>query len=178
MPFGIGFFASGADSDYRLIQTQLVSSTSSSVIFSNIPQGFTHLQLRWTGRDASTSGDGYIRFNSDGGNNYSAHRIIAGTSNVSASAVVPASVVYFATMANSNDATSAFCSGVTDFLDFASTSKNKTIRALTGVVSSNKFVALWSGAWYNTNAITSMEVFSGGTGWVAGSRFSLYGIRG
>jgi hypothetical protein len=181
MSFGLGFWAAAGGPgqfDYEQIATTLVSSTTGSVTFSSIPQNYKHLQLRWAGRDASTSGDGYIRFNSDGGNNYSAHRIIAGTGGVSSSAVVPASVVYVASMANTNDATSAFSAGVTDFLDYSITTKNKTVRALTGVQSSNKFIALWSGAWYNTTAISSMEFFSGGTGWIAGTRISLYGIRG
>jgi hypothetical protein len=184
MSFGLGFWAAagagGAASGeaYEQIATTLVSSTTGSVTFSLIPQTYKHLQLRWAGRDASTSGDGYIRFNSDGGNNYSAHRIIGGTGSVTSSSVVPASVVYVASMANTNDATSAFSAGVTDFLDYSSTTKNKTIRAFTGVQSTNKFIALWSGAWYNTNAISSMEFFSGGTGWISGTRISLYGIRG
>jgi hypothetical protein len=168
-------------SSYELISTTVLDSTTPSVTFSSLEasaSNYKHLQLRWAGRDASNSGDGYIRFNSDGGNNYSAHRVVGGTSNVVSTNVVPASVVYVTSMANTNDPTNAFSSGVVDFLDFSSTTKNKTARAFTGVSATNKFVALWSGAWYNTNAITSMEFFSGGTGWIAGSRFSLYGIRG
>jgi hypothetical protein len=178
IPLGILAASGSGAGAMELIGTTLVGSTTGSVTFSSIPQTYKHLQLRWAGRDASNSGDSYIRFNADSGNNYSAHRIAGGTGSVSSSVVVPASTIYVGVMANSSDASNVFAAGVTDILDYSSTSKNKTARAFTGTYGANIFVMLRSGAWYNTTAISSLEFISGGSGWVSGSRISLYGIKG
>jgi hypothetical protein len=76
--------------------------------------------------------------------------------------------------------TGIFGATVIDFLDYAVTSKNKTTRALTGLYE-NSFqrIELKSGLWISTAAITSMTLAESTTlGFVSGSRFSLYGIRG
>ena len=82
-----------------------------------------------------------------------------------------------ALMANSAATASAFGGGVVDILDPYSTTKNKTIRGLGGLAATN--IALRSGSWASTDSVTSITClpFSGGN-WVAGSRFSLYGIKG
>lgn len=179
IPFGVFSAGAGASetNSFELISTTLVGSTTSSVTFSSIASTYKHLQLRWVGRDASTSGDSYIRFNGDSGNNYSAHRLAGGTSSVTSSAVIPASTIYVGAMANTNDEANAFSAGIIDILDYANTSKNKTARAFTGVAATNIFVMLRSGAWYNISAISSIEFISGGTGWVSGTRLSLYGVK-
>lgn len=163
-----------------LIQEVLLTSTTSSVTFNTSALSeYKHLQLRWVGRDGSNSGDSYIRFNNDSGNNYATHRLVGGGGSVSSSSVVPASTIYVGFMANNNnDSSGIFAAGITDILDFASTTKNKTVRALTGTYGSNVLVGLRSGVWLNTAAITSIEFISGGSGWVSGSRISLYGSKG
>jgi len=177
----LGFWAaSGAGNPgaYELISTTVLSSTTANVNFASIPNTYKHLQLRWVARDLTNSGDFYFQFNSDGGSNYTGHRLIAGTSGVSSNANVPTTVIYNGLAANSSDATGAFATGISDILDYGSTSKNKTVRSLTGVVSSNIYIAMRSGAWLNTSAVTSLNMIAGGGGFISGSRFSLYGIRG
>jgi hypothetical protein len=61
-------------------------------------------------------------------------------------------------------------------LDFSNTSKNKTIRALTGGIDTETDINLTSGAWYSTAAVTSIT-FALATNYNAGSRFSLYGVK-
>jgi hypothetical protein len=68
-----------------------------------------------------------------------------------------------------------------DLLDAYSTTKNKTTRSLSGgiVQSSESGVALSSGLWRSTSAITSATLLSGtGSNLSIGSRFSIYGIKG
>jgi len=67
---------------------------------------------------------------------------------------------------------------VLDILDAYSTTKNKTIRSLSGMTGGANNLQLYSGLWNNTAAISSLNIFPGATNFVAGSRFSLYGIRG
>jgi hypothetical protein len=180
IPFGVFSAGVPTGSTFDLISTTIMTGTTSSVTWnvSGLSSTYKHLQIRWTGRDAGTSGDFYIQVNGDGGSNYSAHRIIAGTGGVSSSSNVSAGAIYTGTAANTNDTSGAFAAGITDIIEPFSTTKYKTVKALTGVVSSNIFVAMRSGAWLNTSAITSITMYAGGGGFITGSRFSLYGIKG
>jgi hypothetical protein len=73
----------------------------------------------------------------------------------------------------------AYMALVLDVLDFSSTTKATTARALWGNSTTNsKRVGLSSGGMFLTDAITTINCWSNGGGWVAGSRFSLYGIKG
>jgi hypothetical protein len=65
-----------------------------------------------------------------------------------------------------------------DVLDFSATTKNKTIRTLSGsAASSQPVIQLTSGFQNSTSAITSITIL-GRDGQVAqNSRFSLYGIK-
>jgi hypothetical protein len=72
-----------------------------------------------------------------------------------------------------------FSGTIIDILDFSSTSKNKTVRALSGFAQgSGQELMIASGFWNSTNALTSIEISTGNANLVANSRFSLYGIKG
>jgi hypothetical protein len=73
-----------------------------------------------------------------------------------------------------------FAAVVIDFADYNNTSKNTTIRALSGFADgSNNQVGLFSGAWLSTANITEMSFRSGfGYEFVTGCRVSIYGIKG
>jgi hypothetical protein len=75
----------------------------------------------------------------------------------------------------------AFGLGITDIFDAFDTSKNTTTRTLGGrnpVNNNEDRIALSSGLWVNTDAITSLRLSpEAGSLWLANSRFSLYGIR-
>jgi hypothetical protein len=78
-----------------------------------------------------------------------------------------------------NGTSGAFAAGVIDILDPFNTSKNTTVRILTGLNASASKISLMSGAWYDTASLTSIQIFVGNSeNILAGSRFSLYGIRG
>jgi hypothetical protein len=66
---------------------------------------------------------------------------------------------------------------ITDILDFGSTTKNKTIKSLGGYASTGPYIMIRSGAYLSTSAVTSITI-TGAGGFLAGSRFSLYGIKG
>ena len=186
IPLGIlavaGAGAAGVVNDYFWLETTVLSSNAASVTFSNLGNysQYKHLQIRWTTRDswsdnfASTN----IRFNGDSGANYASHRLWGnGSSALSAADTSITEMRINLTAAALSDA-NTFSAGVTDILDFSSTSKNKTIRTLHGVVSPGEVTAitLQSGFRNNTAAITSIS-FSAVSNFVSGSRFSLYGIR-
>jgi hypothetical protein len=174
------------------IATTLLSGTSGTITFSNIPQNYKHLQLRAI---AQTNRSGYVvdltkvQFNSDTGANYSSHNLFGGyntTPNVTANANVSSNHMQFNGL-NSGVATSVFTATVMDILDYSNVYKYKTVRNLQGFDSNGTVgtgslggtIALSSGLWMNTAAVTSMSIsMIDGTAFNTNSRFSLYGIRG
>jgi hypothetical protein len=70
--------------------------------------------------------------------------------------------------------------GTTDFLDYTSTTKNKTIRSLLGQDNNGSgYIQFQSDLWINTAAITSLTILSTGGDYINQySQFALYGIKG
>jgi hypothetical protein len=196
MPLFPGIFASAisghltpadAGSYYPLGEFTL-SAAQANVEFTNIPQTYTHLQIRGIvrGTEAVQTRVGfYVQFNSDTGTNYSRHNLIAdggGTaeSNASTSQVsmFGASWMTPSALALSN----VYAGFVCDVLDYRNTNKYKTGRMLigfdnNGTTGSTGRVGLDSGVWMNTNAITSIKIIPTANNWAANSSFALYGVN-
>jgi hypothetical protein len=140
------------------------------------------LQVRAVVRESSAAA-GYtnseLRFNGDTGSNYSWHYLAGyGSSVLSTDAPNQPNVRLQSFAPGDGSPSGVFGVGVIDILDFASTSKNKTVRALHGALTStNTGIALTSGAWYNTGAVTSINFAIGSNSFLAGTRFSLYGVK-
>jgi hypothetical protein len=160
---------------------------ASSITISSIPSTYTHLQVRGIARTARAtfSNDGVVvRFNSDSGTNYSRHQIAGDTFSQSfdVNATANSTGPYGVAAGNGANA-NVFGPLVIDIFDYANTNKSKTFRYFGGVDNNsnsnqtNGWVGLSSGAWYNTNAITSIT-FSGLSGnLLQFSTFALYGIK-
>jgi hypothetical protein len=191
IPFGV-LSAAGAggvvpfESDYELISTTVLGGTAASVTFSSLgdySSTYKHLQIRATIRTARTgsTGDAYlVRLNGDSATNYNWH-YLRGTGSVSSTGAANESAIVINRVGAASDPSNVFGPSILDILDPYSTTKNTTIRGLTGVnlpgpVSFGE-IHLTSGAWRNTAALTSI-VLSNGFDFVSGSRFSLYGIKG
>ena len=172
--------AAGPVGAYDALATVTPSGTG-VVTFAGIPSGYKHLQIRALIRNTS-GGTGensvLITMNSDTGGNYATHRLTGNGSAAGAQSYTSGTdiVPYF----NPNAGNTANIYGVyvIDLLDYANTSKNKTLRLLGGVdFNGSGTVGLISGAWFNTNAISSITFTSGGGNWATGSQFALYGIK-
>ena len=176
--------AGGVQGDYELIASSILGSSQSSIVFdvSSFASTYKHLQIRYVARStrAGNTLDGLaVRFNADTGTNYSGHFLRGNGSAVSSGAETSISKPQIGIIPAADSTANVFGSGVADFLDPFSSTKHKTFRSLYGMTSQN-FVALNSGLWRNTNAITSITIFQteGSNNLLTGSRFSLYGIRG
>ena len=164
---------------YDLLATEILTGSQASVTFSSLGDyaaTYQHLQIRWTMRNAETSGGQsalWVQYNADTGANYSWHRLYgngigAGSDSLSSQTKLLASV------GTRNSATSGnFAGGVIDILDPFESSKNTTLRCLGG---ESAFIQLGSGAWFNTNSLTEVKIFSDAN-MNTGSRFSLYGWK-
>jgi len=159
---------------YDSIATTTVGSGGSATItFSSIPQTYKHLQLRIFTVNSSY---GTASFNGDTtSTNYRAHALVG--TGAAATSVAYTNVIYMPF--DSADSNNPF-SEVIDILDYTNTNKNKVTRSLAGVDKNGGSgqVALVSGLWMSTSAITSisMAVNSGVFG--QNSRFALYGVEG
>jgi hypothetical protein len=167
-------------SSFDLIQTYTLSSNQASVTFSNLgdySSTYKHLQLRMVAK-SNRSGPGelfYYKINGAADSAHDSHFLYGDGSSVSSFASLD--VGRFARV---NDQTANLYGGViSNFLDAYSTTKNKTIRTLYGYTGSNTPEVGLSSVLYNsTSAISSIQILPDLTTILAGSRFSLYGIKG
>jgi hypothetical protein len=149
----------------------------------SIPQTFTHLQLRLTGRSKNTGGSFatvYGGFNDEvfSGTNYTNHFFYGeGTSTSSSGQASQGQMnigggqfVWDAVLANSQGVV------IADILDYTNTNKNKTVRYLMGWDGNGSGRAmLGSTLWMQTAAINKITVLPD-AGFAQFSRVDLYGI--
>jgi hypothetical protein len=181
IPLGILAASGGVVGDYELIASEILTASESSITFSNLGDYssiYKHLQIRIvarTNRSGFTGDLGTFYFNADETNaNYNSHGL-AGTGSVveSFSDSAPYITYYSAANAPANQ----FSGIVMDILDPYITTKNTTTRLLLGPGGSGREIVLQSGLWRNTASITSIKFGAIGS-FIAGSRFSIYGIKG
>lgn len=176
----LGFLGAGGANTFELISTQILPSNG-QVSFTNIAQTYKHLQLRWVARDASSTSGGVLvsaRVNGATAANYAWHLLNStGATPVSGNSTSASAIGVGYTTQNGASA-GIFGVGVIDILDYTNTTTNKTFRSFSGNVSSYNQLALLSGVyWGATSAITQIDLFTT-NGFIAGSRFSLYGVKG
>lgn len=176
----LGIFASQgrvASTSFESIATQTVGAGgAASITFSSIPSTYKHLQIRATALLQTSNEALLMRANGDTANNYFCHYLYGTGAAAASSNSVPTSYYY---LNSGNDSTYPGPS-VTDILDYTNTNKYKTIRSLAGVDKNggSGYVWLFSGAWANTNAITTLTLYAGNGNLNQYSSFALYGIKG
>ena len=167
---------------YDLLETTTLTTSASSVTFSGLGaySDYAHLQLRSVSRgERSNNYDGVkMRLNGDSSNNYAAHKLYANGSSVASGEELGQSFMNFGVFSTAGtSATGAFAASVFDFLDFSNSSKNTTVRGLIGSTDVD-YIQLVSGLFMETDPITSISLEQQfGTSFVAGSRYSLFGIK-
>lgn len=180
--FWINPFAFEAGADFESIATVTVGSGgASSIEFTSIPGTYQHLQVRLLGRTTSAvaTTNFRTRFNSDTGSNYALHRIDASGASVSAVGYPSLDRMDFDRIAGASATASIFGASVLDILDYATTSKNKTVRGFGGCdTNGGGYLMVESGLWMSTSAITTIYMEpTGGGNWVQYSTAALYGVK-
>jgi hypothetical protein len=176
------FAPSGA---YDSIATTTVGSPVSSITFSSIPSTYTHLQIRGIGRTdrAAVTDNLKITLNSDTGSNYYiAHYLLGDGSTAIAGAEGSGAYAVAYRLTGSTAAASIFGTVITDVLDYTSTNKAKTIRALGGQDRNGAGEIFFSSALYNPLTIAGITSITLapllGTNFAEYSSFALFGIKG
>jgi len=154
---------------------QVGSGGTSTVTFSSIPATYKHLQLRVLFQLSSANWIN-VAFNSDTTNtNYYAHDLRGDGSSATSSAPGNQRLLLLQNVAT---ASNTFGSGVVDILDYASTTKNKTVRTLQGYdANGSGNLDFNSLLWMNNTTAINSITFTAST-IQQYSSFALYGIKG
>lgn len=182
------FFGAAAGPAFESIASATGTGSSGTISFTSIPGTYQHLQIRGIMR-STAAGVGLdivtIRFNSDTTNsNYSYHALKGNGSTAGAEGGANSPIYW--TNCLPYDGVLSNTMGVVcfDIQDYASTTKNKTTRAIVGMENNNANagitpeIDLDSGLWRNTNAITRIDIVAGGGSFTTTTQFALYGIKG
>jgi hypothetical protein len=177
---------------YDSIATYTVSSNTSTITFSSIPQTYKHLQLRiWNrnNRNANVAACSDIMyFNSDNAANYAIHRVIiqgSGSGNVSTDGYGSQPGVWAGDSPGAQFNSNSYSYSVCEIVDYTNTNKYTTTRTHSnnnnnagGPSNAGNYI---TGVWYNTNAVSRIDIYPVGASaqqYAAGSVFCLYGIKG
>ena len=164
------------------IATVTLSSQTTNIDFTNIPQNYTHLQIRGVGNvvhSGTDYGDLSLNFNSDTGTNYTWTRMRGNSTAVGTdlqTTYASARAVYMCLTAS---ASSFYGATIIDILDYSNASKYKTAYSMGGIDfnASGSGVGSTSSLWLNTNPITSIRCSSSNGDFRANTTLALYGIK-
>lgn len=169
---------------FESIATANASGSASSITFSSIPSTYQHLQLRWLARSsfAATTSAAGVRLNGDSGANYATHRVLGdGSSTAEGGSTSQTYAGGPLSIASDSSTANCFTVGILDIHDYASTTKNKTLRFSFGHdFNGSGVVFMSSSLWLNTSAVNSLTFLlaDSARNFTNTSTFALYGIKG
>lgn len=172
---------------FPIAMVNVGSAGASTIDFTSIPNTYKHLQIRGinqVGYSSNTLGGLNLRVGNssiDTGSNYAYHYLRGeGSGTPGAGAASSTSFISASTTRLASTDTSTFGAVVIDILDYASTSKYKTIRALGGVdANGSGFMNFNSGLWMNSsNAITNIRLYCNDGNFNQYTQIGLFGIKG
>jgi hypothetical protein len=157
------------------------SGGAASISFVGIPSGYKHLQIRGIARSNRASTRDALKVTVNGNSsNFTYHNLYGEGTTVVGQAYTSQAEMVFNDISGANATSGVFGVMVIDLLDYASTSKYKTIRALGGSDNNTSGLLGLNSGFYsgNTNAITSITLQAYiGTGLADYSQFALYGVK-
>jgi hypothetical protein len=159
---------------YESIATATPSATN-TITFSSISSTYKSLQIRFIGNNTAANTLN-LRLNGDTGTNYTQHIFegngsIVGSSGNAAGAITGIYVIGLSSVTNN------FSAGIIDIIDYASTTKNKTVRIVSGRdLNGSGIINISSGLWLNTAAVTSITLYVP-SNYATETTFALYGIK-
>jgi hypothetical protein len=165
-----------------LLGSSTLGGTAASVSFSSISQSWNHLLVLGYARGdtAATFIDLIMRFNSDSGANYDRQYLVGSAAGASAGENFATTGVSPATVSAASAAANLF-GGFSIWIPFyTSTANNKTAVCewghKFGTSSGNIVIGTSAFFWRSNSAITDVLLAPNTGSFVAGSRFSLYGM--
>lgn len=172
---------------YQLLSSQVLASSAATVEFANIFSSysaeFDQLEVRYVARSSTTDvvDDLYIYINSDTASNYANHRMRGATGEVATNASSTYGSIYDGGYANTGNGapSGSYGAGIISIVDPFSSNKFTTFSTLGGgmYASAIGYVSLNSAAYLTTDVIDNIKFDLRLGSYMAGSRFSLYGLK-
>jgi len=165
----------------------IASATPSGVntfTFSSIPSTYKHLQIRAIAKTAANNNEEVnMRFNGVTTSSYASHYLTGDGNAVSSGATQTTSIYEIFRMTGQTNATGVYTASIIDIIDYASSSKNKTVFIQEGYNAgggtSGSRSRVTSGLFNSTTAISSITIFTAtSTNFASNTVFALYGIKG
>ena len=157
---------------------------TASIEFANIPQTYSHLQVRGIVKNAAGGSDSWstslgLFANSDTTSANYARHYLYGDSYGNAVASGGADANPLVGFVPGVSLTNLFAPTITDILDYSNTNNYTTIRTLFGVDRNGTpgFIGFSSGLWKNTAAVTNIKLQASGNTFAQYSSFALYGVN-
>ena len=170
--------AGGGGGAYDLLETTTLTSSASSVTFSGLGaySDYKHLQIRYEAAATTSNGSRALRIQYNGDTNtanYYGHYLYNAGSGVASTALSGNATVGYQIWPSGS-----IGAGIVDILDFGD-AKNTTHKYTFGCYGNIIRLEFGSGLWSSTAPVTSLKIEQWlGYSMAAGSRFSLYGIKG
>jgi hypothetical protein len=172
--------------DYDQIGKIVLSTTASSINFTNIPTDYRHLELLFSGR-CNYSGNiepMCLRINGDTSTNYDLQAHYTNTTSTPvASESIANSFIYINSYLVGNTGTANMvttCRAL--FPDYKNTTSEKSIISESGsewsTNASARVIYHTSGHWRSSSPITSISIFPATSQFTIGTMAAIYGIRG
>lgn len=166
------------DGEFDPIATVTVGlGGAQSITFSNIPGTYQHLQIRGILRSTVAAAQTNLLLKINGSNLERTHRMESNGASVSANSETNSVITRIAA---ANATASVFSGFILDVVDYASTTKNKVVRGLSGNDRNGTgLVEMISGVLVSTSPVTSLTLEEPDTAQklVQNSILALYGVR-
>jgi len=182
---GYGAFVPlGAAGAFESIASASGTGSSATITFSSIPSTYQHLQFRILGQNTRTpalsSVNIKVYFNGvNSGTGYAYHQLKGDGSTATAAGFASQPEMLIFSPIPSSGYGNTMGVSIIDIQDYASTSRNKTIRALSGYDGNGAGeIMLTSGFRASTDAITSVSFLLDAFNWTTTTTIALYGIKG
>jgi hypothetical protein len=167
-----------ATSAFDSLGTVVLAADAANVTFSNIPQTYTHLQVRLTARGTFASAGLSVLLGLSGNTELSGfrHHIYGNGSSASGYGATGAYGIIGGTPGSTVTST-VWGASIIDVLDYTNTNKTKTLRAISGWDANGSGEVVFASSYTPlTTAITSIKLVTDGN-WASGSQITLYGIK-
>lgn len=162
---------------YEPIATTTLSSSSSLITFTSIPQTYTDLQVVFNGKAPSASSGFSMYFNNDNTLNYSGN-MIAGLGTSVSSATYSTSAGGYAIYGNNWTSLDATYPGtcIFDIFSYTNAKRKSCLIKYSNDLNGSGSIEISSGMWLSTAAINRIDLLAGFS-FASGTTATIYGIK-
>lgn len=170
-----GYLPLGPSGAFESIASANGTGSSRTITFSSIPSTYQSLQIRASYLTATDGDEMLMTINGNTGSVYARHYLSGDGANAYALGFASQTSILAQLASTSSTHPTAL---IIDIQDYASTTRNKTVRIMTGCDKNGSGeITLISALFNSTAAISSLTFATSSFNLTTSTRFSLYGIK-